>query len=406
MDMRPNNPFIKSTSIPDQYFCDREEETAEIIRLIENGNNVVLKSQRRLGKSSLIYHVFNQPKIRKGYNTLYVDLMGTGTASEFIAETRRAFLDAGFTRSARVRKQLPGFLQSMAVNLGAALLSAPAEIPSSILPPATVQFTLDEVFSFLEKTDKPNLVVFDEFQQTTYYPEDMPGMLRKTIQRLNNTRIIYSGSNRRLLTRMFEDSTQPFYRSSREINLTILSREPYTRFCKRMFKLYGKSLEDDAAVLAYDIFANSTLSLQELMNEVFASTEVGGKAGCDDVREAILTILRQKDGGFRETLDRIENARSRNVLRCIASMGIATGLTSSEAMRKYRLDNASAVQNAIKYLTNPKVGLVAEIRANHYRIEDKYLELWLQSAVGSLEQRLSESRTLLEREQGLLSRNG
>lgn len=402
MRNRPNNPFIKSTDIPDEYFCDREEETMSIIRLIENGNNVVLKSKRRLGKSSLLLHIFKQPAIRKGYNTLYIDLMGTRDAREFIAETQRAFLDAGFTRSARIAKQLPGFLQSLAVNLGASLLSAPTDIPSTMLPQAAVQFTLDEVFSFLEKTGKPNLVVFDEFQQTTCYPEDMPAMLRKTIQQLNNTRIIFSGSNRRLLTHLFEDATQPFYKSAREINLDILKQEPYSLFCRRMFKMYGKLLDDDAASLTYDIFANSTLSMQEVMNEVFASTSTGATAGHESVLDAIGTILRQKDGGFRETLDRIENARTRNTLRCIADLGIATGLTSTEILRKYRLDNASAVQNAIKYLTAPRVGLVTEIRPNYYRVEDKFLELWLQSKAGLLDRRIDESRSLLEKERALL----
>lgn len=401
MNKRPNNPFIKSTDIPDPYFCDRVQETEEIIRLVENGNNVVLKSQRRLGKSSLLMHIIHQPIIQKGYNTLYVDLMGTRDAREFIAETQRAFMDAGFTRSARVRKQIPGLLQSVAVNIGTALLSSPADVTSIMLPQSAVQFTLDEIFSFLEKTSKPNLVVFDEFQQISVYPEDMPGMLRKTVQRLNNTRIIYSGSNRRLLTRMFEDSTQPFYKSSREINLDILRPEPYVSFCRRMFKEYDKDIEADSALFAYNVFANSTLSLQEVMNEVFASACPGETAGYESVKDAILAIIRQKEVGFRETLDRIENIRTRNVLRCIADMGIATGLTSSAVLRKYHLDNASAVQNAIRSLTNPKVGLVAEIAPNYYRIEDKFFELWLQSKAGLLERRLEESETMLKKERRL-----
>lgn len=267
-----------------------------------------------------------------------------------------------------------------------------------MLPQAAVQFSLNEIFSFLEKTAKPNLVVFDEFQQISVYPEDMPGMLRKTIQRLNNTRVIFSGSNRRLLTRMFDDSTQPFYKSSREINLDIMRPEPYVSFCQRMFKEYGKSIDPSTALYAYHIFANSTLSLQEVMNEVFSATDQGETAGIESIQEAIVTIIRQKEGGFRETLDRIENARTRNVLRCIADMGIATGLTATATLRKYHLDNASAVQNAIKYLTNPKVGLVVEIRPNYYRVEDKYLELWLQSKLGLLQQRLEESEMLLKKE--------
>ena len=78
---KPLNPFFIGTDIPDKYFCDRKNETAEIIRYIKNGNNVVLKAPRRVGKSSLIKHVLAQDEIAKHYNTLYVDVFGTLSAS-------------------------------------------------------------------------------------------------------------------------------------------------------------------------------------------------------------------------------------------------------------------------------------------------------------------------------------
>lgn len=59
----PENPFFTGISIPDEFFCDRVEETAGIIKRIHNSDNIVLKSPRRIGKSSLIRHVFNQPEI-------------------------------------------------------------------------------------------------------------------------------------------------------------------------------------------------------------------------------------------------------------------------------------------------------------------------------------------------------
>lgn len=48
------NPFKVGRLIPDEYFCDRDQETATLIKHVTNGRNVALISPRRLGKSVLI----------------------------------------------------------------------------------------------------------------------------------------------------------------------------------------------------------------------------------------------------------------------------------------------------------------------------------------------------------------
>ena len=77
------NPFIVGRYVSDKYFCDREEETAFLIRQIVNGRNVVLISDRRMGKSGLIQHTFAQNGISSRFNTFYVDIYATGSLAEF-----------------------------------------------------------------------------------------------------------------------------------------------------------------------------------------------------------------------------------------------------------------------------------------------------------------------------------
>lgn len=49
-----NNPFILYGYESEKYFCDRRAETAELKRLVTNGNNVALIAPRRIGKTGLI----------------------------------------------------------------------------------------------------------------------------------------------------------------------------------------------------------------------------------------------------------------------------------------------------------------------------------------------------------------
>lgn len=57
------NPFIVSGYVADDYFCDREVETVELIKAITNGRNMVIVSPRRMGKTGLIEHCFHQKKL-------------------------------------------------------------------------------------------------------------------------------------------------------------------------------------------------------------------------------------------------------------------------------------------------------------------------------------------------------
>ena len=64
-----NNPFIVGKYLSDKYFCDRSEETEFLRKQILNGRDVALISPRRIGKSGLIQHFFNQQDIKDEYHS-------------------------------------------------------------------------------------------------------------------------------------------------------------------------------------------------------------------------------------------------------------------------------------------------------------------------------------------------
>ena len=51
--MIQNNPFVIYGYESEEYFCDREEETRQILQLITQSGNVLLTAQRRIGKTGL-----------------------------------------------------------------------------------------------------------------------------------------------------------------------------------------------------------------------------------------------------------------------------------------------------------------------------------------------------------------
>ena len=43
------NPFVVYGYVSPTYFCDREQETCDLITALSNGRNVTLMSPRRMG---------------------------------------------------------------------------------------------------------------------------------------------------------------------------------------------------------------------------------------------------------------------------------------------------------------------------------------------------------------------
>lgn len=88
---KPENPFLTSGYYSPDYFCNRKQETNQLINNLQNGQNVTLTSIRRIGKTGLIKHLFFQlPKYWKG---IYVDILPTENLSQLLGSLTTAILN-------------------------------------------------------------------------------------------------------------------------------------------------------------------------------------------------------------------------------------------------------------------------------------------------------------------------
>ena len=405
---KPLNPFFTGTDIPDKYFCDRKNETAEIIRYIKNGSNVVLKAPRRVGKSCLIKHVFAQDEIANHYNTLYVDIYGTLSAAEFERELQSKFMASPFAKATKTWKTLLSYAKSLQISLGA-YNGAMIDLPSIGLgtSPNPV-FTISEILDEYERSDKPSLIVFDEFQQIESYPERMAAILRGKIQELNNTKFIFSGSSRHILNTMFLNYNQPFYKSAVTMDLDIIGIEAYTDFVRSMFDDYGRHIDDVTVGFIYYLMSGNTFNMQEIMKEVFMMTDGKTDVRKEDAIAAVHSILSRHDEEFRDQISRVSSIKDRKLLYCIASEGIAQSLTSGVMLKKYGLDNASSVQHSLNNLMSEKMLMIQKLAKQTYITQDRLFELWLSLKIGNLDEKLSnpEARFEQERAAGAVFANG
>ena len=77
------NPFTLSGYISSECFCNRSLETSRLLSAIDNQRNITLISTRRMGKTGLIMHAFDNITPNKALLPIYFDIMGTLNLREF-----------------------------------------------------------------------------------------------------------------------------------------------------------------------------------------------------------------------------------------------------------------------------------------------------------------------------------
>ena len=378
------NPFIIRGAIPEAYFCDRVKETERLVRYLTNGNNVVLHAPRRIGKSKLIEHCFEQPAIKGKYYTIFLDILQTGNLQEFTFEFGKAVFEATASLGDKMMKQFALTVQSLHTEYSIDPFTGFPKLSMSIGHVANPLYTIEEVFRFLEQADKPCIVAIDEFQRIADYPEkNVEAILRTHIQRMRNCEFVFAGSDRHLLGQMFQDYNRPFYESASIFTLEKIERSKYNAFVLQHFEEFGKHIASEDVDRVYNLFDGNTYAMQKTIHTAFSLTPDGDMCTLAIIRRAIDDIIEDNDFTYRTHLMPM-GLSQKEVLYAIARSGIATQITSAAFVGKYRLGSASSVQSAVRKLKAD--GWVTEYMNQEglkcYQLNDYFLMLWIQQKYG------------------------
>ena len=360
--------------IPAELFCDREKESDKLIHYLTNGNHVVLISPRRMGKTGLIHHCYDDVRIRDEYFTFFVDILHTSNLREFTFNLSRSIYKELVPRGKRVAKGFIQALKSLSGTISIDTLNGGPKFGVELGDIANAELTLEEIFDYLDRANKPCIVAIDEFQQITHYPEkNVEALLRGHIQQMQNCNFVFAGSERSIMTQMFSSSARPFYQSADTLELNEIPFDIYSDFARRLFLEARKSVDDECLRYVYDLFQGHTFYMQKVFNEAFALTGKGGTCKLDTILEAIDRVLNDKETTYMEILSALSE-KQKPLLYAIAAEGLASRITSLAFTKKHNLQSASAIQSAIKQLLNQN--LITEIH-KEYSVTDKFFALWI-----------------------------
>ena len=367
------NPFITSGYVSSEYFCDREDETRQLIQNIQGHNHTVLISPRRMGKTGLIEHCFNQDVIKDSYHTFFIDIYPTMNLNDFVfllgnricrgLKSKDKQLVEMFVKAVKSIQFTIGFDESGMMNGSFGL----GDVKDS-------QKSIEEIFQYLEEAKQPCVVAIDEFQQIEKYPEkNVEALLRTYIQHCNNATFIFAGSQRHVIQNMFASASKPFYNSSSIMSLAPIEKGKYVDFAVRMFAKFGKACAPEWVEALYDTLEGHTWYMQAVLYLAFYMTEKDCSSTI--INEALLKRVSDNENVF-ESMYYGLSERQRQVLKAIAVEGKAKQMQSVAFINKHGLSSASSVQSALRQLMDRDL---ITTEKGTYRVDDRFFGFWLKN---------------------------
>lgn len=371
------NPFIIKSYESKDYFCDREEELQLMLRNCINRSDMTLISQRRMGKTGLIFRLFDElHETRPDIHTIYLDIFASRNIDDFIKLLAEAALKS-FRQQTTIGDRLMTFIKSLRPQFSFDSITGDPQLQIAYQTAHEKEYTLKGLFDFLDSQGVPIVMAIDEFQQIREYPEqNMEALLRTYIQQTHHLTFIYCGSKKHLMADIFANEKKPFYSSTSFISLDKISSESYSAFIKRLFNDNQRSITDEAVHFILEWTRRHTYYTQQLCHTVFANGAL--TVNIDEVKIACEQLMKQGEAIYLQYRQMLTD-KQWNFLIAMAKEGAVSQITAAAFLSTYNIGTPSASRRLAdalceKGLLNDEITLDGTI----YTISDVFLSHWME----------------------------
>jgi hypothetical protein len=376
--MAATNPFRYGALALDDAFTDRDDEIAELISDVRNGQDVVIFAPRRYGKSSLVWRV-SQRLIDEDVLVAHANLMTTPTKEKLAEKLAETIHEDVASILFRARERLRVFqglritpIITVEPNTGRLGFTFDAgRQPQDV--DATLERLLELPGQLAAERERKVALVLDEFQEIVDIDPHLPKLMRSVFETQPEVSHIYLGSKRHMMERIFNDENEPFWRSAKQMELGVIAPHLFRGFIERQFSKTGRTIDPAVVDRLLGMTHGHPFATQELCYFLWEETPEGGVAGAEQYDVALAKLLRSEHAHFGLIWEKAAKAQ-RLVLQALAvEPGRPLG---GEYRRRHGLPGASSVQRALEALVKDE--LVVKDGRGEYHIAEPFLAEWLQ----------------------------
>ena len=241
-------PFMYGLIAEKENFIDRVEDRRQLKTFLGGGINVMLISPRRWGKSSLVKAAMEELKDEdRQVRVCYLDASRIISEDEFYNKFAMSVIEAA----------------SSTLELNFAPLKDSAEKVLNL----PEQIAIDK--------DLHIIVCIDEFQQLSYLPnwKKIEATMRSVWQHQHHANYCLYSSKRHMMTEIFNDSSNPFYRFGQVLFMKKIEKEYWMPYIKEGFAKTGKHISEKLASRICDVVECHSWYVQQLSLFVWMNTE-------------------------------------------------------------------------------------------------------------------------------------
>lgn len=387
-----DNPFRYGDIATGDRFVGREKELAELQMDMRSGQNVVIVSPRRYGKTSLVIEAMDRVR-EQGVLTAYVDMFRTPTKSILADHLASAIYRGLLAPVEKAREKALELFHRLPIR--PTIVLGPDGQPSMEFSTWTgeqgrsAEKTLERLLEMpgelARDRNRRVVMVFDEFQQVVEIDPHLPALMRSVFQAQPEVCHLFLGSRRHLMRKVFTDENEPMYRLAKPMALGPIDPGEFSYYLHDRFAATGVMVEDEAIQELFSISGGHpyvTLALAHVTWNLAVTEQLPVTERL--VGQALGRLLDAEDARYTEVWSRLSPGQ-RLVASTIA-VGTSSGLLSERVRRIYRLGPASSVQNSISRLV--EVDIIESDHQGGYRMVDPLLSAWLSRTVSPYSQQI------------------
>lgn len=371
------NPFTYGGRVSGDAFCNREKEVEELLGDIRAGQHIILFSQRRFGKTSLVWKVLEEAR-KDGIIPVYVDLYPISTLGEFIEEYAKAIARTLSTYEKAI-KLMRGLFSRLYLSMG---------VDPSGNPQWNVGFdrnreieSFDELIScvenYLKRKGKRGVVVFDEFQQITETNgEKIERRLRSAIQTHEQVCYLFVGSKKHMIHDLFSNPNRPFYRIGKILPLEKIAVADLRSFIEKRFNEAEVDVDTNALEVIVETTECHPFYTQYLCHVLYDIME-DRHIRADDVPKAVDFLLHRESTAYMNTWDLLTN-RQRQALVALSETVPGESPFRTEMLRKFNMSQPAIMIRALKSLVGKDL---VDKEDGRYEIIDLFFKRWIKTSI-------------------------
>lgn len=369
-----SNPFSYGSPVRAEHFTDRAAEVAEVADRMLNGQNVVLLSPRRYGKTSLLYAAIERVRASQG-RTGYASLVQCTDRRDVAQELLRAALAGPLSGAASRTAELGRLVGRLRVRpeISARMDGALDVRFSPGLAEQTSTEMIGEILRLLADAGSPRhpaSLVIDEFQKVEEIADLDGGIFKRLADELTSVSLVISGSREHVMRHLTTAAGAPLLGMGEPFMLGPIPRDEMVGFIIERCRSGGCPIDAEASALLFDLVDGVPNDVQRLAYTTFSTAD--GPIGEATVREGMRRAVLHQSADFTERYEALAPTQQR-LLRALAREP-RRDVYSRDFLVEVGVVNQNSISHGLRRLADAE--LVVR-RGRTWSVSNPFVRAWL-----------------------------